>query len=66
MTDFCPFFQAAADHWSQDQEAVCVYLTDGYGDFPEEPPELPVLWVVTPGGAQDDAFPFGEVCRLLL
>lgn len=64
-TDFCPFFQAAADHWSQDQEAVCVYLTDGYGSFPEEPPELPVLWVVTPGGAQADAFPFGEVCRLL-
>lgn len=64
-TDFSPFFQAATDHWSHDQEAVCVYLTDGFGGFPEQPPEMPVLWVVTPGGAQEEAFPFGEVCRLL-
>ena len=64
-TDFTPFFRAAADHWSHDEDAVCVYLTDGYGGFPEEPPEMPVLWVVTPGGAEAKVFPFGEVCRLL-
>lgn len=25
-----------------------VYLTDGYADYPEQPPEYPVLWVLTP------------------
>ncbi|MDJ0712864.1 MAG: hypothetical protein QNJ54_01430 [Prochloraceae cyanobacterium] len=51
----CPNFSAG----------VCVYLTDGYGDFPPEPPELPVLWVVTLGGLDLSEFPFGEAVRLL-
>ena len=45
-------------------ESVCVYLTDGYGSFPDPPPSTPTLWVVAPGGAADDTFPFGEVVRL--
>jgi predicted metal-dependent peptidase len=64
-TDFRPFFKAAHEAWSGDQEAVCVYLTDGMGEFPEEPPELPVLWVIVPGGLSSDEIPFGEVCRLI-
>ena len=44
---------------------VCVYLTDGYGTFPDPPPELSVLWVVTPGGLDLSQFPFGEAVRLL-
>jgi predicted metal-dependent peptidase len=63
-TNFCPFFRAAADTWSRHQEAVCIYLTDGYGSFPETEPELPVLWVVIPGGLDSSEFPFGEVVRL--
>jgi predicted metal-dependent peptidase len=63
-TDFCPFFRAVAETWSRHQEAVCVYLTDGYGSFPETEPELPVLWVVIPGGLESSEFPFGEVVRL--
>jgi predicted metal-dependent peptidase len=60
-TDFRPFFKAIA---SEDLEnAVAVYLTDGYGDFPSDPPDLPVLWVVTPGGLE--RFPFGETVRLV-
>jgi MoxR-like ATPase len=47
------------------EHSVCVYLTDGYGDFPAEPPDLPVLWVVTPGGRALETFPFGEAVRLL-
>jgi predicted metal-dependent peptidase len=60
-TDFRPFFETIQ---TQDLEnAVAVYLTDGYGDFPLEAPNLPVLWIVTPGGLED--FPFGEVVRLV-
>ena len=51
--------------WSGDQEAICVYLTDGYGDFPMATPELPVLWVIVPGGLPSDEIPYGEICRLI-
>jgi predicted metal-dependent peptidase len=64
-TDFRPFFKAAMEAWSGDQEAICVYLTDGYGDFPEEAPQLPVLWVIVPGGLPSEDIPYGEICRLL-
>jgi predicted metal-dependent peptidase len=42
---------------------VAVYFTDLYGDFPQ-PPSMPTLWVVPPGGAPSDTVPFGEVVRL--
>jgi predicted metal-dependent peptidase len=64
-TDFRPFFAAVAERRNPYETAVCVYLTDGYGDFPAAPPDLPVLWVVTPGGRSLEAFPFGEAVRLL-
>lgn len=60
-TDFRPFFSEVAHA----TEGVCIYLTDGYGDFPPEAPQLPTLWVVAPGGLESGAFPFGEVARLL-
>ena len=43
---------------------VCVYLTDGYGTFPDTVPKL-LLWVVTLGGLDLAQFPFGEAVRLL-
>ena len=62
-TDFRPFFAALGE---QDCEnAVAVYLTDGYGEFPEIAPDLPVLWIVTPGGLESERFPYGEVVRML-
>ncbi len=61
-TDFAPFF--AAVDVADSHEGVCVYLTDGYGAFPDMEPSRPTLWVVMPGGAPDSAFPFGEVIRL--
>jgi predicted metal-dependent peptidase len=30
------------------QPYALIYLTDGYADYPEYPPEYPVLWVLTP------------------
>ncbi len=59
-TDFRPFFAKV----SEDEPDVAIYLSDGYGDFPELPPRCPVLWVVPPGGLEDEGFPFGDVLRL--
>jgi predicted metal-dependent peptidase len=65
-TDFRPFF-AALEAGSDDADGrpnVALYMTDGYGDFPE-PQEIPVLWAVTPGGLDSESFPFGTVVRLI-
>jgi predicted metal-dependent peptidase len=64
-TDFRPFFAHVTEHHEPHLGGVCIYLTDGYGDFPLEAPQLPTLWVVAPGGLDERGFPFGEVARLL-
>ena len=64
-TDFEPFFEEVETIRNKERETVCVYLTDGYGYFPEIIPKLPVLWVVTTRGAEREYFPFGEVTRLI-
>ena len=64
-TSFIPFFSIVGDNWDGLKSAICVYLTDGYGSFPDKKPELPVLWVVTPGGLSVEEFPFGEAVKLL-
>jgi predicted metal-dependent peptidase len=61
-TDFSVFFERLEADYDPFTPSICVYLTDGYGDFPEKPPEIPVLWVVTKEGYED--YPFGEVARL--
>ena len=65
-TDFRPFFERAVTESGRGFEpAVLVYLTDGFGAFPDSPPRQPVLWVVCPGGLKSRDFPFGEVARLV-
>ena len=65
-TSFRPFFAALAQESATPSSApLAVYLTDGYGDFPAQPPDGPVLWVVAPGGLASEEFPFGEVARLV-
>jgi predicted metal-dependent peptidase len=64
-TSFVPFFEKVSANRRWHTNGVCVYLTDGYGSFPDDPPTLPVLWVVTPGGLELEEFPFGEAVRLL-
>ena len=63
-TDFRPFFKKVKSLRTIERESICIYLTDGYGYMPHRAPDLQVLWVVTPGGAEDDYFKFGEVTRL--
>ena len=64
-TSFVPFFEKVDTQLDWHVSGVCVYLTDGYGTFPDSPPILPVLWVVTAGGLELEKFPFGEAVRLL-
>ena len=63
-TDFEPFFEEIEKDKYKENDGVCIYLTDGYGYFPEKQPALPVLWVVIPEGASKDYFPFGEITKL--
>jgi predicted metal-dependent peptidase len=64
-TSFVPFFDRVAASWDGHTQSVCIYLTDGYGEFPVLAPALPTLWIVTPGGLDLAQFPFGEVVRLI-
>jgi predicted metal-dependent peptidase len=64
-TSFVPFFDRVRDSWDGQTPSLCIYLTDGYGEFPDPPPLLPTLWVVTPGGVDLADFPFGEAVRLI-
>ena len=64
-TSFVPFFEKIAQEQDWQSNALCIYLTDGHGTFPSQEPDLPVLWVVTPGGLDLERFPFGETVRLL-
>jgi predicted metal-dependent peptidase len=59
-TSFVPFFERVAATWDGHTPALCIYLTDGYGEFPTIAPILPTLWVVTAGGLDLAQFPFGE------
>jgi predicted metal-dependent peptidase len=65
-TDFRPFFQEITRPDRLESPAACIYLTDGFGYYPEEPPGIPTLWVVTSGGIDLNEVPFGETIRLLL
>jgi predicted metal-dependent peptidase len=62
-SSFVAFFDRVAAVWDGYTQAVCIYLTDGYGEFPTTIPPLPTLWVVTPGGLDLAQFPFGEAVR---
>jgi predicted metal-dependent peptidase len=62
-TDFQPFFGAVELARTPHEHAIAVYLTDGWGLFPREAPQLPVLWVITPGGRPSAEIPFGEAVR---
>lgn len=64
-TSFVPFFDRIEQSWDGQTQSACVYLTDGYGEFPTAMPQIPTLWVVAPGGLDLPLFPFGEAVRLI-
>lgn len=65
-TDFRPFFEEVDRTDQLDRPAACIYLTDGFGAFPKEPPRIPTLWVVLAGGLDLEDIPFGDSVRLLV
>jgi predicted metal-dependent peptidase len=48
-TSFVPYFNfLATEHSLLERPSVVIYFTDGFGEFPAEPPDIDVLWVVPP------------------
>lgn len=64
-TDFRPFFQIIERDLDASARGICIYLTDGYGTFPANAPQIPTLWVLSPGGISEKQVPFGEAIRLI-
>ena len=50
-TSFKPPFKYVREHGIQTD--CFIYLTDGYGDAPQNPPPYPVLWILTADGSTD-------------
>ena len=59
-TDFVPAFDWVRDN-VEDARAI-VYLTDGWGNFPDQVPHTPVLWLSW--DADSRHYPFGDVVPL--
>ena len=59
-TDFRPALEYVTEH-CEDARAV-IYMTDGYGDFPAEEPDVPVVWLSY--GIEPESFPFGEAVNI--
>ena len=59
-TDFVPAFKYVEDEIEDAQ--VVIYLTDGYGRFPNPEPSTPTLWITY--GLNEKHFPFGDVVEL--
>lgn len=59
-TQFAPAFDWVEQNLHSEPEGL-VYLTDGYGDFPEHPPTYPVLWALY--GILPESCPWGTAVR---
>lgn len=54
-TDFRPAFDWVEDHFPD--ATAMVYFTDGYGSFPDQQPDYPVMWL----NFGETDYPFGQV-----
>jgi predicted metal-dependent peptidase len=59
-TNFVPALEKAMEL----DPRVCVYLTDGDGEYPKEEPSFPVIWVITPDGVSEEQVPFGMFVKM--
>lgn len=59
-TSFIPALEKSAEL----SPRVCVYLTDGDGEYPEEEPSFPVVWLITSDGVNEDRVPFGSYVKM--
>lgn len=58
-TDFRPVFDYLDEH-PELEPNLLLYITDGYGSYPDRAPAFPVMWLVTPDGKID--VPWGIQC----
>ena len=67
-TSFVPFFDYLKKHGEENSllgnNKLSIYFTDGYGNFPQQEPENPTMWLVCKDGLETNGFPFGEVVRI--
>jgi predicted metal-dependent peptidase len=61
-TSFVPVFDYVNDNIGDLNPSCLIYLTDGYGDAPQNPPPYPVMWVISPGGR--NSCPYGTVINM--
>jgi predicted metal-dependent peptidase len=63
-TSFVPVFDWIRDNIFKEFSGVdaLIYLTDGFGRFPQKAPPYPVLWIMTANSIPE--VPFGEVIRM--
>jgi predicted metal-dependent peptidase len=59
-TDFRPAFDWVNDNASDAR--VLIYLTDGWGEFPKDVPDIPTLWLSW--DLDESGYPFGQVIPL--
>jgi predicted metal-dependent peptidase len=62
-TSFRPVFEWLGQESSQ-SSVVVLYATDGFGDFPAQAPQWPVIWLLTADGVAQQRIPFGMCIRL--
>ena len=58
-TSFVPVFEDIIEKYLN--ISCLIFVTDGYGTFPDTPPEYPVIWLTR---SKDVEWPFGEVIYL--
>ena len=61
-TDFRPFFRWISEN--KPNIALLLVFTDGFGDFPNEAPHYPVIWVLTKESINPRDVPFGDTIKL--
>jgi predicted metal-dependent peptidase len=61
-TSFVPVFNYVNEHMGELNPNCLIYLTDGYGDAPDNPPPYPVMWIISPGGY--NSCPYGTVAHM--
>jgi predicted metal-dependent peptidase len=59
-TDFRPVFDFVEQEFDELPSAL-ILLTDGYGPWPEQEPEYPVLWILVDSPELEGQIPYGEV-----
>ena len=43
---------------------IVVFVTDGFGMFPQTVINYPIIWIVTKNGLPDERFPFGTIVKM--